>query len=265
VSRRSRTAVVCLTATAALLCSALAVVTQAEVVQQGHLRVSFEGRLSPTTLPRSGAAPVSVSVGGKITTTDGASPPQLRRIAIAINRVGHLNRAGLPVCRLEQIQPSTTTGALEACPDSLVGKGRFSADVLLPDQAPFPSDGEIFAFNGTFRGRPAILAHVYGTEPAPTSYTLPFRIGRGKGTFGTMLSVSLPNVTSEWGHVTGLSLTLGRRFTYRGQSRSYLTADCPAPAGFPGASFPFARASFGFSRGLTLDSTLVRNCRAKGG
>lgn len=262
MSRRSRAAVLCLVATALSLWSILA---HAEVVQQGHLRVSFEGRLSPTALPRSGAAPVSVSVGGKITTTDGDDPPQLRRIAIAINRVGHLNRAGLPVCRLEQIQPSTTTGALEACPDSLVGKGRFSADVLFPDQAPFPSDGEIFAFNGTFRGTPAILAHVYGTQPAPTSYTLPFRISRGKGDFGTMLSVSLPAVTSEWGHVTGLSLTLGRRFTYRGKSRSYLTANCPAPAGFPGASFPFARASFGFSRGLTLDSTLVRNCRAKGG
>jgi hypothetical protein len=235
----------------------------AEIVQRGNLRVTFEGELTPHTLPRSGAAPVEVAVGGRIATTNSANPPQLRRIAIAINSNGRLDPAGLPVCRLEQIQPATTDGALEACPRSLVGEGHFSANVLLPDQAPFPSEGKVFAFNGSFHGRPAILAHVYGTQPAPVSYTLPFLVSHTKGTFGTLLSAALPEVTSEWGYVTGLSMTLGRRFTYRGRPRSYLSADCPAPPGFPGAVFPLVRASFGFA-GRTITSTLRRSCGARG-
>lgn len=246
-----------------LLAVALAFSARAEVVQHRDIRVTFTGELRPSALPRHGSAPVTVSVGAKIASSGGVKPPQLRRMAIAINANGHLDPSGLPRCRVEQIQPATTEGALEACRASLVGRGSFSARVLLPEQAPFPSAGEVYAFNGTYQGRPAILAHVYGTQPAPTSYTLPFQITHTRGTFGTLLSASLPQVTSEWGYITGLSLTLGRTFSTQGRRRSYLSASCPAPNGFPGATFPLAKASFGFAGGVKLDSTLNRSCKAR--
>lgn len=56
---------------------------------------------------------------------------------------------------------------------------------------------------------------------------------------------------------------LGREFTVGGEPRSYLSAGCPAPTGFPGASFPFAKASLGFA-GQTLSETLTRSCKARG-
>src|ERR1700727_3100770 len=105
---------------------------QAEVAQGGHVRVSFEGKLTPHVLPRSGAAPVKIAVSGKIVATDGGDPPQLRQITIDINRNGHLDRSDLPVCRMEQIQPSSSASAMEACGEAKVGEGSFSADVLLP-------------------------------------------------------------------------------------------------------------------------------------
>lgn len=250
--------------TTALLALGLATLAQAEIKQQGDLRVSFDGELTPHALPRTGSAPVKVAVGAKIAATNGATPPQLRRISIAINRNGHFTPAGLPICSLKEIQPSTTDDALKACRRSLVGEGSFSAKVLLPQQAPFPSAGKVFAFNGTFNGAPAVLAHVYGTNPVPTSYTIPFAISSTKGTYGTVLSASLPQVTSDWGYVTGLQMTLGRTFTYRGQKRSYLSAACPAPKGFPGAVFPFARASFAFAGKKALTSTLTRSCGVRG-
>ncbi len=249
---------------AAAIALALATLAQAETTQRGTLRVSFEGRLSPKALPRQGSAPVAVTVGGRIATTDGSSPPQLQTIAIAINREGRLDLAGLPSCTLKQIQPSTTAGALAACRGSLVGEGSFSAKVLLPQQSPFPSEGKVYAFNGTFHGKPAILAHVYGTEPAPTSSTIPFAISRASGTYGILLSASLPQVTANWGYVTGLEMTLGRAYRYRGRPHSYLSAACPAPKGFPGATFPFARASFGFAHHETLTTTLTRSCKVRG-
>lgn len=247
---------------AALVAFSFVALAQAEVTQKGDLRVNFQGELTPHALPRQGTAPVKVSVGAKIATTDGSDPPQLRRITIAINRNGRFDPAGLPLCSLEQIQPSTTADALAACRSSLVGEGSFSAKVLLPQQAPFPSAGKVYAFNGAYKGRPAILAHVYGTSPIPTSYTIPFAIGAAKGTFGTVLRASLPQVTSEWGYVTGLQITLGRTFSSHGQRRSYLSAGCPAPKGFPGAVFPFAKASFAFGGRGTLTSILTRSCGA---
>lgn len=234
-----------------------------EVTQRGELRVSFTGSISPRALPRHGSAPVTASVGGQISTVDGSNPPQLRKIAIAINRAGRFDTTGLPVCRLSSIDPSTSAGALAACRRSLIGQGSFSADVKLPQQSPFPSKGKILAFNGTLHGRPAILAHIFGEKPVPTSIVLPFAIKSSRGAFGTILEASLPQVTGEWGYVTGVNLRLARRYSYRGHPHSYISAGCPAPAGFPGAVFPFARTSFAFAGGRTLTSTLTRNCKVR--
>jgi hypothetical protein len=246
------------------LCLGLVTLAQAEVSQRGDLRVSVDGELSPSSLPRQGGAPVSVTVGGHIATTDKSAPPQLRRLTIAINRHGRLDPRGLPVCYLADIQPASTVEALRACRGSRVGEGSFSANVAIPTQAPFPSRGKVIAFNGRRHGRPVILAHVYGIEPIPTSFTLPFQIERSKGTFATTLVASLPQTTGEWGFVTGIEMTLKRQFTYRGQAHDYLSAGCPAPEGFPGAVFPLVRASFGFAGASSLSSTLVRSCKVRG-
>jgi hypothetical protein len=245
---------------AAALCLAAAAIATAEVTQKGTLRVSFEGKIAPHALPRQGKAPVSVTLSGDIKTTDGAAPPQLRTISLAINRNGRLDYRGLPRCNFHQIQPSTTAEALAACRNSLVGRGTFKANVALPEQSPFPSDGTILAFNGNLHGGPVIYAHIYGTDPLPTSFVLPFKIGQGSGNYATTLVADLPRVAAEWGYVSGVSLTLERNFSYQGHSHSYLAAGCPAPAGFPGATFSFARAAFGFEDGRTLSSTLTRSC-----
>jgi hypothetical protein len=235
-----------------------------ETVQKGDLRVAFSGQFAPHVLPRRGAAPISVAMGGRISTTNGKTPPQLRRISIAINRNGRLDALGLPLCSLDEVQPSTNRGALEACGSSLVGEGSFSANVKLAQQAPFPSRGKVLAFAGREGGRPVILAHVYGTDPVPTSYTLPFVVRESSGRYGTELVASLPQVTADWGFITGIELRLRRRFVYRGKRRSYLSAGCPAPHGFAGAVFPLARVTFTFGHGVSVGSVLNRACKARG-
>lgn len=248
-------------AVAGLLCFSIAAFAQAEVTQKGTLRVSFGGKIAPHKLPRVGAAPVAVSISGDITTTDNSTPPQLRTITMGINRNGKLDYKGIPNCHFHQIQPASTGEAREACPNSVVGTGSFKASVALPDQSPFPSNGKVLAFNGKLHGQPVIFAHIYGTEPLPTSFTLPFKLKRrSKGTFATILVAQLPRVAAQWGYVSGVSLILQRRFKYRGEAHSYLSAGCPAPKGFPGVSFTFARASFAFEDGNTLTSKMTRSC-----
>ncbi len=233
-------------------------------VQRGPVRVDVEGKLTPRALPRRGVAPVGIALAVRISGTGDSAPPQLRRIAIEINSNGHFNTAGLPSCRVQKIQPSTTAGALSACRHALVGEGHFSANIKLPEQSPFPSQGKVLAFNGRVHGKPAILAHIYGTQPAPTSYVLPFLIRAKHGTYGNVLEASLPQATGNWGYVTGLRMSLHRTFRDGGARRSYLSAGCPAPPGFPAAVFPLARTRFSFTGGMRLSATLERNCRAKG-
>ena len=241
-----------------------AVLAQAETVQQHGIRATFEGKLTPNALPRSGEAPVHVSVAAKVLGAEGKTPPPLRTISIAINRYGHLDSAGLPVCQLEQIQPATTSDALAICRRSLVGEGQFTAAVLSTAQAPFPSTGKVYAFNGEVEGKPAILAHVYGTVPAPTSFTIPFVISEARGTYGLTLNAKLPAVKDNAGYITGISLNLGKNFTSHGKQHSLFTASCPAPKGFPQAVFPFAKASVGFAGGKSLGATLTRTCKVRG-
>ena len=246
---------------AALL--SLGAIASAEVAQKGDLRVNFEGKISPSALPRSGETPVNVSVSAKVSSTGASAPPPMQKMSIAINKYGHLDTAGLPVCQLEDIQPATTDDALAVCKRSLVGEGRFLATVLQKGLAPFPSDGRIYAFNGEVEGKPAILAHVYGTKPAPASYTISFLISRSKGTFGTNLKATLPPVKEGSGYITGIYLKLGKSFISSGKGRSYLTASCPAPKGVSKAVFPFAEAAVAFKGGQALKSALTRTCKAK--
>jgi hypothetical protein len=242
---------------------AVAAIAQAEIAQKGDLRVKFEGQLTPHSLPRSTQAPVKVSVSAKITPVGNAELPQLRTMSIAINRFGNINTKGLPVCELNDIQPATTADALAVCRKSLVGEGSFTADVPSSGRAPFPSEGKLYAFNGVSEGRPAILAHVYGVRPAPTSFTLVFLISKSGGTYGNTLKVALPS-SKAGGAITGISLALSKTFKSHGKTQSYVTGSCPAPKGVKVAGFPFAKASLAFSDGRKVDSTLNRSCSVRG-
>jgi hypothetical protein len=250
----------------ALLTAALAVASLAhgEVVQSGSLRVKFSGSIVPHKLPRDGTAPIKVSVGTKIVPLKGKAAPQLSRLEIAINKNGELDATGLPICPLNVLQPSTTSDALRNCRRSLVGEGLFEAKVLLKGQASFPSRGKLYAFNSRVNGKPAILAHVYGTQPAPVSFTLVFEVRRAKGTLGTVLAASFPDVTEGSGYVKGLSMTLGKEFSAHGRPHSYFSASCPAPDGVSRVSFPFARATLSFLGGKRVSQTLTRACNARG-
>jgi NHL repeat len=235
-----------------------------ETVQRGGLRVALRGGLAPNRLPRRGRAPVSVSLGGRISEAGGGSPPQLRGLRIEFNRHGSLDTRGLPRCPPARIQPATTARALLACRDALVGRGSFSADVVLSGQAPYATGGTLLVFNGRAHGRPALLGQIYAAKPFATSFLIPFTIGHTRrGRWGTVLEARLPRALGSWGHITSIDLKLGRGYAYRGRRHSVLSAGCPAPAGFPGVLFPLARMSFSFVGGPRLSSTLTRSCRVR--
>jgi DNA-binding beta-propeller fold protein YncE len=234
------------------------------ISQKGHLRVAIDGRLAPTRLPRTGVAPVAVSLAGEISTTDGSALPQLKKLRIEFNRGGRLEDRGLPVCPLTQINIASTDRALSACREALVGSGDFRANIVLSGQAPYPTTGRLLLFNGRKGGKPVLYGHIYASKPFATSFVITFEIAhRAHGRFGTVLTASLPEALGNWGYVTAIEMRLFRRYAVDGERRSYLSAGCPAPEGFPGAIFTLARTSFGFADGATLTSALTRSCQVR--
>ncbi len=252
------------TGMAAVVAMSLVTLAHAELTERGDLFVRFQGGINPTVLPRTRLAPITVSVAGTVKTLSGERPPALRKIKIELNRSGELNSHGLPVCRYDQLVAVEPARALAACGDALVGEGEYVGKSAFPEQATFPSQGHILAFNGVYHGREVILAHVYGTDPVPITRLIVFDIHRIGGTYGTVITGSLPDAVNHYGYVQGLALRLHRNYTYRGQRRSYLSATCAAPNGFTAAAFPFARASMTFADERTLSSTLTRSCKVSG-
>ncbi len=264
--RRSRgTRLPRVVAIVALVSLAGAGLARAEITQKGTLQVTVGAKLSPTRLPRTGVAPIAVSVGGQFATTDHTTAPQLKTMRIELNRHGDLDTEGLPSCRRGKIQPASTARALRACRPALVGEGSFSVDVVLGGQEPYPTKGRLLIFNGIYKGQPALLGQIYSAHPFANSFVIPFELGQSKrGRYGIALTARLPRAFTNWGHVTGLQMRLSRRYSYRGHRHSFISAGCPAPEGFSGASFPLARTTFTFAGGKTVSETLTRDCTVRG-
>lgn len=260
-----RSSLLCLLGVASLFAAlwALAAPARGELTARGDLLARFAGGIAPDALPRQGDAPIAVSVRSAVRTFSGDVPPALQTITIALNSAGRLDTRGLPQCRQAEIETATSSQAMSICGAALLGSGSYSADLAFPEQAVFASRGRVLAFNAVVGGRPAILAHVFGSEPALTSRVILFHIHRGPGTFGTVLTGAMPAEANGYGSVTSIALRLFRKYVYRDAHRSYISAGCPAPAGFTSAVFPFAKVVMSFTGGRVLASTLTRTCKVR--
>ena len=237
----------------------------AAVVQQQGLRITVLSQILPYKLPRTATAPIAVFISGHVGTPDGSTPPQLERMSVKVNRHGLLQSVGLPRCTLPEIEALSSERALGNCGEALIGSGRFWATIVLPDQRPYPTRGRLLVFNGSKGGRPALFAHIYTTNPFATSFVIVFAIERiDEGPYGTELSASLPQALGSWGFVDRIKLTLRRKYSYRGQERSYFNAGCPAPAGTRTTSFPLAYASFHFAATEPIGMTVSKSCGVAG-
>jgi hypothetical protein len=247
-----------------LLTLAVGGVARAETVAEGNLLVGFDGGISPHALPRTGVAPVAVHIATTFKTADGSDPPpQLRGVSIGINHGGKIYDRGLPTCQVREIQPATIAAAERICGSAIVGSGHVGVRVSLANQVPFTFEGPMLVFNARRSGgQRRLLAQVYGTQP-PSAFILTFKIVEQKGEFGTVIRTVLPKPARQWAYVTHFDMRLHRVYSYRGQRHSFISAGCPAPAGFPGAIYNFARANFKFADGLRVGSTLVRDCNVR--
>jgi hypothetical protein len=147
----------------------------------------------------------------------------------------------------------------------LVGKGSFSADITLAGQEPYPTQGKLVVFNGERGGKPVLYGHIYSSQPFATSFVIVFKVSKKKGgTYGTVLDAPLPKAMKAWGRLTGLEMTLSRRYSAEGKRHSYLSSGCPAPKGISTVPFSLARTSFAFAGGVKLSSVLSSTCKARG-
>jgi hypothetical protein len=246
----------------ALLSLGFGAASRAEIEQVDNLRVTFDASFDPRTLPRHHVAPVNVKIRGKIVTLDGSHPPPLRWLEVELHRNGKLFNEGLPTCPAPVLQSTSTQTALDRCGPALVGRGSFRAEVNLGRE--IPATGRILAFNSRRGGKSALMLHLFAAVPVRFTLVVPLRIGQtSKGEFGTVLRARIPRIGGDLGSVTEIELNIGRRYSFGGKRRSYVSAACGAPAGLSLVPFTFARARLRFTGHRDIQTTLVRYCMVR--
>ena len=233
-----------------------------ERTQKGDLIVSLDGGLSPLALPRERPAPVAVHLESDLRAVAGKALPRVTRIELGLPAQGVLSTRGLPTCAPPRLRNAKPPEALAACRDALVGRGRLQAEVKLPNQEPFTIQTRLLAFNGRPGGRRGVILHAFAADP-PTVAVLPVRLRQGSGRFGLGLVADLPRALGPWPRLASFELTLSRRYSYRGRSRSYLSASCPVPPRFSAGFFSFARVDLTIAGGRQIATGIARSCRAR--
>jgi hypothetical protein len=239
-------------------------VASAEVGTKGDIKIFFHGSIAPVKLPRHEMAPVGVQMGAKIKTNSGEAPPRLSQIILDINSHGMIETKGLPLCTLGKLHNSSASRARKVCGDSEVGHGNVTSRVKLPGQGEFATNGPLLAFNGRYKGKPAIFAHVTSNGTLSITYVIIFVVKRTHGTYGTSLVAKVPPIASGTGYISAFDLSLKRRYSLKGEKHSYISATCPLPNGVNIASFNFARSTYVFEDGTRISSVLNRQCKARG-
>lgn len=195
----------------------------------GNICVADDGGISPSKLPEHGKAPITARLSGEVSTRDGTHPPAVQTLDLDIDRTIGIDAVGLPTCRAGQLQSRSSAAAKNACPQAIVGAGTAEVEVAFPDQAPFRSTGPLVLFNGGVRGRTTtVLLHAYVNVPAPTAIVTRATVTRiHRGRFGLHIAVKVPKIAGGSGSVTDFDLEVGRKFTFEGRKKSFLTASCP--------------------------------------
>ena len=214
-------------------------------------------------LPRTDQAPVAVKVDRSFQADDGSDPPpQLREIAIGINRKGRMFNRGLPTCRIRNIQPSTTAAARRICGGAIVGSGHVSVRVSLAASRRSRSRDRCSSSTRSRGGKRRLLAQVYGAQAA-LGFVLTFKVVKQKGDVWH----------SNQDDPAGKGAEVGLRHPFRhdaaphlhlpGQAAELCQRQLRGAGRLPGRCYPFARGKFGFAGGRQVTTTLIRNCSVR--
>jgi len=227
-------------------------------LQIGHIVVTTDGGVTPTTLPKKGFAPIKLHGYGKISTDDGTLPPILETITLWFDKNGEVETRGLPICTPGKLKATTTATARKLCPGAIVGTGFGKAVVNFPDQPPIPASSPITIFNGAPKnGNPTVLAHAHLTRPAPSTFVVPIEIQKvNNGRYGFKTVAKIPPIANGAGVPIYGRLRIGREWTYKGERLSYANAGCPDGR-------LQAKGTFAFEDGTRLQGTLFEPCKGR--
>jgi hypothetical protein len=228
-------------------------------VEVGNLVVTADGGITPKALSKTKYTPAAFDASGKIETKDGTHPPALKEVVVEGDKNVLVDTKGFPACTAGKLQSQDTKHAEAICGNAIIGKGTTSVQISFPEQKPIPVSSKLLVFNGgTSGGTTTFFIHAYITVPTPAAIVTTVKIKRvNKGRYGNYAVASVPKIAGGSGSVTSFSLKIDKKYTYKGQKKSVISAKC-TDGKIQG------KATAVFADGTKAAATVIRSCTPKG-
>lgn len=212
----------------------------------------------PKNLSKTKPTPVTLKVTTKTTSTTAANgvPSPAIRAVVDFDKNASLYTKGVPTCDPAKLQSTSTEVALTECASAKIGSGSGAALLPVGDKV-LPEPVVITAFNGVPQaGQPVVLLHAYGSSPVQTTQVLIGKVSNyNKEGFGPRLDVEIPKLAGGVGALTDFSVTINKKYRYKGAVRSYVSAKCPKSKKLK------ARATFTYLDGEALTAVSKQSCK----
>ena len=241
-------------AAAALL---LAGAAHGELVKFGNLVLTADGAFTPRTLPRRTFAPIEFKGRANLRAVDGGVPVALRRLVVDFDRDGRLSTAGLPECDPAVLAGKNPFDARSTCGGSIVGEGNATVMIARPGEPVFTAETELTVFNGQRQsGNPTAIIHGKLFTPQPEAFLIIVPIEKQAGEYRYRATIDVPPIAGGFGSLVHIDATIGRRYRFRGNPRSYVSARCS-----DGVLQTHGR--FEFADGSIVDGSVQRGCTVR--
>lgn len=235
-------------------CIVLASGANAALVRVGNLVLTADGGFTPSKLPRHRYAPIDFRGFANLRSTDGSVPAPLQQAVIDFDHDGRLAIAGLPVCDPTLLEGTTPAEARSRCGGAIVGSGHVDALIAREGAPPIEASSSLSLFNGPrVEGRPTVIAHARTTVPAVQTFVVTIPIERRRGDYRYRATIEVPPILEGLGSLIHVDATVGRRYSFHGQRRSYTAARCS-----DGIFRTHGR--FTFANGTIIDGSIEKPC-----
>lgn len=240
----------------ALTVAGIAIAAPDTHVRAGNLEVTIDGSsgVTPRALSKTKYTPIAFTAAGSIRTLDGTQPPPIKEVLLDSTNSA-VNVKGYPTCTSGALQARDTAAVKKACPDAIIGTGRGTIAVKFPEQNPIPAKTPLLVFNGgTSGGTTTFYIHTYLTQPITTAVVTTVKIKKAGSGLKTVTTI--PKIANGAGSVTDFSLTIDKKYTYKGKKVSVLSAKCI------GGKLQ-AKVTAKFYDGSQLKADVLRTCTSK--
>lgn len=215
--------------------------------------------LGPKKLYKKIFTPGTLEVTTQLTSSAaGGFPSPTTHVVIDFDKNAKVFSKGVPTCDAAVLQNTSTEVALQKCGSAKIGGGTGQAVINLGGRL-VPAPATVTAFNGVPKGgRTVVLLHTYATTPVQTTLVLNGVVSNyNKEGYGPRLDVEVPLIAGGQGALTDFNVTINKKYKYKGEPVSYISAKCPASKKLK------VRSVFTFLDGQTSNPIYTQKCAQK--